>query len=126
MLAQTALRAVIPATDLERAKRFYRDTLGLKLVEELEGALYFQSGDAMFTVYPTPSGGKAGHTVAGWQVADLDAEMTDLRGRGVTFEEYDLPGLKTVDGVADTGGMRGAWFKDSEGNILGVVQGKGS
>jgi predicted metal-binding membrane protein len=64
----------------------------------------------------------AAHTLAAWRVTDLDAEMADLRTRGATFEEYDLPGLKPVDGVAEWGRLRGAWFKDSEGNVLGVTQ----
>ncbi|MFF6772912.1 hypothetical protein ACFY8W_05045 [Streptomyces sp. NPDC012637] len=76
----------------------------------------------MFTIYATPSGGQAAHTLAGWAVTDLDAEMEVLRARGVTFEEYDLPGLVTVDGVAEAGGVRSAWFKDSEGNILALVE----
>lgn len=122
MLSDTPLTAVIPAGDLARAKRFYGDTLGLKLVEDREQAVFFESGGSRFGLYETPSGGKAAHTLAGWRVADLDAEMAELRGRGVTFEEYDQPGLKTVDGVVEAGGMRGAWFKDSEGNILSLVQ----
>jgi catechol 2,3-dioxygenase-like lactoylglutathione lyase family enzyme len=123
MLTDVALTAVIPASDIERAKRFYRDTLGLKLVRDEGETLIFEAGGVQFTVYSTPSGGQAAHTVAGWNVADLDAEMADLRGRGIVFEEYDLPGLKTVDGVVEMGAVRGSWFKDSEGNILGVVQG---
>ena len=122
MLADTPLNAVIPATDLDRAKHFYGDTLGLKLIDDRQDTALFESGGARFILYTTPSGGQAAHTLAGWVVGDLDAEMTELRGRGVTFEEYDLPGLKTVDGVAEGAGMRGAWFKDSEGNILSVVQ----
>ncbi|WP_042366254.1 VOC family protein [Streptacidiphilus neutrinimicus] len=123
MLADVALTAVIPASDIERAKRFYRDTLGLALVRDEGETLVLESGGVRFTVYATPSGGQAAHTVAGWNVADLDAVMADLRRRGIVFEEYDLPGLKTVGGVAEIGTVRGSWFKDSEGNILGVVQG---
>ncbi|MCX4883006.1 VOC family protein [Streptomyces sp. NBC_00847] len=122
MLADTPLTAVIPAGDLERAKRFYGDTLGLKLIDDREGVVVFDSGGTRFSLYPTPSGGRAAHTLAAWTVGDLDAEMAELRARGVTFEEYDQPGLKTVDGVLEASGMRGAWFKDSEGNILSVVQ----
>ena len=122
MLTDVPLNAVIPASDIERAKRFYRDTLGFEVVDDRGEMVLFRSGGAEFSVYSTPSGGQAAHTLAGWRVADLDAEMADLRKRGVAFEDYDLPGLKTVDGVVEGGGMRGAWFKDSEGNILGVVQ----
>jgi catechol 2,3-dioxygenase-like lactoylglutathione lyase family enzyme len=122
MLTDAPLTAVIPASDIDRAKRFYRDTLGLKVTQEGAEDVLFESGGALFSLYATPSGGQAAHTLAAFVVTDLDAEMTDLRGRGITFEEYDLPGLKTVDGVAENGGMRGAWFKDSEGNVIAVVQ----
>jgi catechol 2,3-dioxygenase-like lactoylglutathione lyase family enzyme len=122
MLADAPVSPSIPASDLERAKRFYSDILGLKVSMETEGMVGFECGGTQLYVYTTPSAGQAAHTLAGWFVPDLSAEMADLRARGVTFEEYDLPGLKTVDGVAETGGMRGAWFKDSEGNILGLVE----
>ncbi|GAA2217735.1 VOC family protein [Micromonospora olivasterospora] len=122
MLTDAPVQAAIPASDMERAKRFYRDTLGLTISREAEDAVQLESGGAKFFIYPTSNAGKAPHTLAAWFVADLDAEMADLRGRGVTFENYDLPGLKTVNGVAEFPTMRGAWFKDSEGNILGVSQ----
>ena len=122
MLADAPVQAAIPASEMERAKRFYRDTLGLTISREAEDGVQFESGGTQFFIYPTPNAGQAPHTLAAWSVADLDAEMAELRGRGVTFEEYDLPGLKTVNGVAEVATMRGAWFKDSEGNILGVSQ----
>ncbi|TYC23459.1 VOC family protein [Micromonospora sp. MP36] len=122
MLRDAPVQAAIPASDMERAKRFYRDTLGLTISREAEDAVHFESGGTQFFIYPTSNAGQAPHTLAAWLVADLDAEMADLRGRGVTFEEYDLPGLKTVNGVAEVATMRAAWFKDSEGNILGVTQ----
>ncbi|MEO3781103.1 VOC family protein [Micromonospora sp. B11E3] len=125
MLTDAPAQAAIPASDMERAKRFYRDTLGLTISREAEDAVHLESGGTQFFIYPTSNAGQAPHTLAAWMVADLDAEMTDLRGRGVTFEEYDLPGLKTVNGVAEFATMRGAWFKDSEGNILGVSQPRG-
>ncbi|MGW4893677.1 VOC family protein [Kitasatospora sp. NPDC004240] len=122
MLSDAPLYAVIPATDLARAKAFYQDTLGLKVVEENPEELSFECGGTRFGIYETPSGGQAAHTLASFKVADLDAEMSALRSHGVTFEDYDLPGLKTVDGVVESENMRGAWFKDSEGNILCVLQ----
>ncbi|WP_371503310.1 VOC family protein [Kitasatospora sp. NBC_00374] len=122
MLADAPLLAVIPAGDLDRAKRYYTDTLGLKIARESDEEVVFDSGNTQFGIYHTPYGGQAAHTLASWKVADLDAEMADLRSRGVVFEEYDLPGLKTVDGVAEADGMRAAWFKDSEGNVLCVNQ----
>ncbi|MFJ7244772.1 VOC family protein [Kitasatospora sp. NPDC098652] len=126
MLGDGPLQAVIPATDLARAKAFYTDTLGLKVVEEHEEELTGECGATQFTIYHTPSGGQAAHTLASFKVADLDGEMTALREHGITFEEYDFPGLKTVNGVAEGDGMRAAWFKDSEGNILCVSQRVGS
>jgi catechol 2,3-dioxygenase-like lactoylglutathione lyase family enzyme len=83
----------IPATDLERAKRFYRDTLGLAFSMEMDEGLRFDCGGTSLHVYPTRVAGQAGHTLAAWSVNDLDAEMADLRARGITFEDYDLPGL---------------------------------
>ncbi|MEU9073751.1 VOC family protein [Kitasatospora sp. NPDC004745] len=120
MLGDAPLIAIIPAADLARAKAFYTDTLGLKLTEENPHELVFQCGGTEVGLYETPSAGQAAHTLASFKVADLDAEMEALRSRGVTFEDYDFPGLKTVNGVADDDGMRAAWFKDSEGNILCV------
>jgi catechol 2,3-dioxygenase-like lactoylglutathione lyase family enzyme len=123
MLADAAIQAVIPASDLDRAKAFYRDTLGLTLVRERTEEITFESGGKLFDVYRTPSAGQAAHTLASFKVSDLDAEMKELRSRGIAFEDYDFPGLKTVDGVAEGDGLRAAWFKDSEGNILCVAQG---
>ncbi|GLW58672.1 VOC family protein [Kitasatospora phosalacinea] len=120
MLADAPLLAVIPVTDLERAKRYYHDTLGLTLAREGAEEVVFRCGSTEFGMYETPYGGQAGHTLASWKVADLDTEMAELRGRGVVFEEYDQPGLKTVDGVAEADGMRAAWFKDPDGNVLCV------
>lgn len=124
MLNDQPIRPVLPAADLDRAKRFYQDTLGLKVVEEREDGIKFESGDSVFYLYPTPYAGAAQHTQAAWTVSDLDETMAELRDRGVVFEEYDLPGLKTVNGVAETESVRGAWFKDTEGNILGLAQDK--
>ncbi|MFJ1755324.1 VOC family protein [Kitasatospora sp. NPDC088134] len=120
MLADAPLAAVIPVTDLGRAVAYYRDTLGLNPVRESSEEVVFRCGGTEFGMYETPYGGQAGHTLASWKVADLAAEMAELRGRGVVFEEYDLPGLKTLDGIAEADGMRAAWFKDPDGNVLCV------
>ena len=122
MLADAPIYATVPARDFERAKHFYRDTLGLKVLQEEAQGIRFECGGTMLFVYPTYAPEVAGHTLASWDVADLAAEMADLRARGITFEEYDLPGLKTTNGVAEMGDERGAWFKDSEGNVLAVSQ----
>ncbi|WP_354640616.1 VOC family protein [Kitasatospora camelliae] len=123
MLTDSPIIAILPVADMARAKRFYTETLGLKIVKDTEEDVRFDcGGGTQFGVYETPYGGQAEHTLASWKVGDLDAEMSALRSRGVTFEEYDLPGIKTVDGVVESDTMRGAWFKDSEGNILCLVQ----
>jgi catechol 2,3-dioxygenase-like lactoylglutathione lyase family enzyme len=121
MLANLEIHATIPARDLARAKQFYAEKLGLTPVSETPGGLFYRCRDSGFVLYPG-QGGTAPHTLAGWTVDDIEAEVAELRARGVVFEEYDLPGLKTVDGIATTGPNRAAWLKDSEGNILGLVQ----
>ncbi|MER8103531.1 VOC family protein [Kitasatospora sp. NPDC094016] len=125
MLGDAPLQAVIPAADLARARSFYTDTLGLKLAEETDEELVCDCGGTQFTIYHTPSGGQAAHTLASFKVTDLDDAMSALRERGITFEEYDFPGLKTVNGIAERDNLRAAWFKDSEGNILCLAQSVG-
>jgi len=121
MLANLEIHATIPARDLARAKQFYAEKLGLTPASETPGGLIYRCRDSWFLLYPG-QGGTAPHTLAGWAVDDIDAEVAELKARGVVFEDYDLPGLKTVDGIATTGPNRAAWLKDSEGNILGLVQ----
>jgi catechol 2,3-dioxygenase-like lactoylglutathione lyase family enzyme len=122
VLSESRVGVVIQAQNLDRAKRFYRDTLGLKVVNEDEVGVEFEAGGgSQLLVYPRPGGMPAEHTVAAWAVDDLESAMEDLKGRGVDFERYDLPGLKTdARGIAQMNGSRGAWFKDSEGNIIGI------
>ena len=123
MLRDHPLHATIPATDLDRARAFYADKLGLTPSgEDPGGLLYELPGGSWFRLFPTPYAGTAQHTLAGWNVDDIDKEVAGLRASGVVFEEYDTPQLKTVDGIATMPGGRAAWFKDSEGNILGLVQ----
>ncbi|MFE0698776.1 VOC family protein [Streptomyces sp. NPDC058872] len=122
MLSDSPIAAIIPVNDMNRAKRFYSETLGLPLTRETPEDTRYECGGTTIGLYETPYGGQAGHTLASWKVDDLDGEMSQLRSKGVTFEEYDLPDIKTVDGVAESDTMRGAWFKDSEGNILCVVE----
>jgi catechol-2,3-dioxygenase len=121
MLSDSEIYAVLPASDLARARGFYKDTLGLEPTEERsDGLIYQTKGGPKFLLYETQFAGTAQNTAMNFVTDDLDAEMADLRSRGVTFEEYDFPGLKTENGVAEYDGGRGAWFKDSEGNILAV------
>jgi len=121
-LADWSLGTTIPAKDLDGTRRFYEDVLGAQVVTEDPGGIIYRSGDSYFSLYPTEFAGTAQHTLGAFMVGDVEAAVADLRGKGVSFEEYDLPGLKTVNGIAELGGSKGAWFKDPEGNILSVVQ----
>jgi catechol 2,3-dioxygenase-like lactoylglutathione lyase family enzyme len=120
--ADWSLGTTIPARDLERTRRFYEGVLDAQVVMEDPGGIIYRSGDSYFSLYPTEFAGTAQHTLGAFMVRDVEATVAELRGRGVTFEDYDLPGVKTVNGIAELGGTKGAWFKDPEGNILSVVQ----
>ena len=119
----TRVRATptIAASDMERARAFYEETLGFCPVEKTSEGVLFQAGDSYVYVYET-SAPRGGNTVLSLDVEDFDAEMKELRDKGVHFEEYDMPNLKTHEGVAEMDGMKGAWFKDSEGNILAITE----
>lgn len=123
-LASAVLSAVLPASDIKRAHGFYADVLGLE-VEDMPVAggflVHAGKGSSALVYETTASHGDA--TAAGFLVDDVVAVVEDLRARGVVFEEYDMPMLKTVDGIADMGPMgKGAWFKDSEGNTINIAQ----
>jgi catechol 2,3-dioxygenase-like lactoylglutathione lyase family enzyme len=123
MFADKTATAMIPAKDVERAKRWYDEKLGLKPAKSEDyGATYEFNGVKAF-LYQSQFAGTAQHTLLSFDTADLAGDMTKMREKGVKFEEYDLPDLKTVDGVAEFGPVKNAWAKDSEGNILGFVQG---
>lgn len=122
MLGDVAPHTTIPASDLERAKRFYSETLGLEVARETPGGFWVRSGGREFLVFPSGGAGSSRSTVMGFAVDDIEREVADLRERGVTFEEYDTPNLKTENGIATTGPIRAAWFRDSEANIIGVVE----
>jgi len=114
--------AMIASTDLERSKRWYAQVGGYEpMFEEGGQVVGYQSGKSIFNVYMTSFAGTAKNTVAGYAVPDIRAEMADLRGRGVTFEDYDFGNVKTADGLLeDSDGTTNAWFKDPDGNILGL------
>ena len=130
MLADGRVATRLPAQDLERARRFYAEKLGLEPVEERPGGLRYRSRDSEFVVFQSTGAASGDHTQMAWEVDDLEATMGELRERGVVFEEYDFPGLQTVDGIVEVEGNypskgtgeRGAWFRDSEGNLLGIGQ----
>ena len=120
----------LPARDLKRARRFYSEKLGLEPVEARPGGLRYRAGSGFFALFESAGAASGSHTQMGFEVADIELTVAALRARGVVFEEYDLPGLKTVNGIAEIAGNypskglgeRGAWFKDSEGNLLGLGQ----
>ncbi len=124
MFADRRATLMIPATDLDRAIAWYRDKLGLVPAGQHDfGASYELAGGVPVFLYRSDYAGTAEHTLLSFQSPDLRADMAALRARGVVFIDYDLPGLKTQDGLADFGPVKNAWAKDSEGNILGFVEG---
>lgn len=122
-LASAPAYAVLPAESIDRARAFYRDVLGLPLQDYPEARQFIaQAGSGTrVLVYERPRT-TAEQTTLGFQVPQLDKTMAELRERGVRFEEYDQPGLKTVNGVAQMGNTYAAWFRDSEGNIISLAQ----
>lgn len=123
MFRDRTATAMLPAKDVERAKQWYREKLGIVPADEHEyGAAYDMGGTRVF-LYQTEFAGSAQHTLLSFDSPDLLAEMQVLRGKGVVFIDYDLPGLKTQNGVAAFGPVKNAWARDSEGNILGFVEG---
>jgi catechol 2,3-dioxygenase-like lactoylglutathione lyase family enzyme len=124
MLKERDIIAVLPAKDIARARDFYRDVLGLEPSDAMdeENLLYRCGNGTAFLLYQTDNAGTAKNTQMGWGTDNLEADVEDLRGRGVVFEEYDFPGLKTENGIATTPVGKAAWFTDSEGNILNLFQ----
>jgi predicted enzyme related to lactoylglutathione lyase len=126
MLDEGTVTANIPAADLARARAFYSDKLGLTPFQEMAGVvlLYRTAAGSAFSVYQTEYAGQSGHTIAQWHVDDVEAAVQDLKGKGVSFEHYDLPGVEWKEDVASMGDMgKAAWFKDSESNILCIDDG---
>jgi catechol 2,3-dioxygenase-like lactoylglutathione lyase family enzyme len=123
MLAHLRSHTMIAAQDLDRAKQFYTDQLGLAAIERIQGLWVFEGANAgRFCLFASPLAGTAKNVVMGWQTPDIAAEVASLKTRGVVFEEYDLPNFKTIDSIVTTATGRSAWFKDSEGNMLALVQ----
>jgi catechol 2,3-dioxygenase-like lactoylglutathione lyase family enzyme len=129
-LSDARIAARLPATDLEQARRWYAEKLGLEPVEERPGGLRYVVGGAEFAIYQSAGGADGSFTQLAFTVDDIEAEVAAMRARGVVFEDYDIPGLETVDGIAEIegnypskgSGERAAWFRDSEGNMLGMGQ----
>ena len=124
MLKDSNIMAVLPAKDINRAKEYYRDKLGIEPSESMEeGAVMYSCGQGTrFLVYQTDNAGTAKNTQMGWETDNLEREMEELRSRGVVFEDYDFPGLKTENGIATASWGKAAWFLDSEDNIINISQ----
>ena len=131
MLADARVSTRLPAQDLDRARRFYAEVLGLEPSEERPGGLMYRCGSGEFALFQSGGAPSGTHTQMAFEVDDIDAVVAGLRARGLTLEEYDAPGLATTDGIArvegnypSKGGVgeRAAWFRDSEGNLMGIGQ----
>jgi len=122
MLSESNIYATIPVSDLERAQRFYTETLGLTPAMVTEGGVMYRSGGTQFFVYPSRYKA-SGHTQMSWVVGDIKAEVAALRGKGIEFVVFDVPGVKTVDGISQSGpAVWTAYFRDPDGNLLGLTQ----
>lgn len=131
MLGRGKVATRLPAQDLGRAEAFYEEKLGLRPVERRPGGLRYECAAGEFALFESAGAASGDHTQMAWEVDDIEAVVAELKARGVVFEEVDLPGLRTVDGIADVEGNypskggrgeRGVWFRDSEGNMLGIGQ----
>ncbi|MET9788807.1 VOC family protein [Streptomyces canus] len=129
ILARGRVATRLPAQDLDRARRFYAEQLGLEPVDERPGGLLYRCGGTDFAVFQSAGASPGTFTQMGWEVDDIETVVSQLQQRGVVFEEVDLPGFRTKNGIADIDGNypsknargeRAAWFRDSEGNLLGI------
>jgi len=123
MLKDAPIVPYIPAADIARAREFYENKVGLVAKQEIAGGVVYEcAGGSWIFLYQSAGAGTSKASQAFWQVKDVEAEVVELRARGVRFEEYDQPGFKTVNGIFTGGGSRAAWFKDSEGNIMALIE----
>jgi catechol 2,3-dioxygenase-like lactoylglutathione lyase family enzyme len=123
MFDDLTIMPTLPVKNIERAKKFYSEKLGLKAEEELPtGVVVFKVNKSSLLLYTSQYAGTAQNTAATFETNNLDRDMSELRNKGVVFEDYDMGDLKTVNGVASTGDIKSAWFKDTEGNIIALTQ----
>lgn len=131
MLGAGRVAARLPVQDMDRARAFYADKLGLQPSEERPGGLLYRCGSSEFALFLSAGAAAGNHTQMGFEVDDIDAVVAELKQRGVVFENYDLPGMTTANGITEVkgnypskGGIgeRAVWFHDSEGNLLGIGQ----
>jgi catechol 2,3-dioxygenase-like lactoylglutathione lyase family enzyme len=119
MLSDSSVTTMLPVRDMARARAFYEGSLGLQPGGlRPDGKFVYSVGGTTLALFPKPEGTKADHTAVSFRVADIAAAIAALEGSGVTFEDYDFPGLKTVNHVCVLGAEKAAWFKDTEGNYL--------
>jgi catechol 2,3-dioxygenase-like lactoylglutathione lyase family enzyme len=120
-LAECAVEVMLPVEDVDRARKFYEEKLGLEYTgSDMEGSALYHLKGTTLVLLPRPGGSRAESTAMSWNVEDVVQEVKDLESRGVVFEDYDLPDLKTVNHIAEMGGEQGAWFLDPDGNVLCV------
>jgi predicted enzyme related to lactoylglutathione lyase len=123
MLKTARIVPYIPVANVARARKFYEEKIGLTPREEYAGGVIYECGGGSWVfMYASAGAGTSKASTAFWAVDDVAAEVAELKARGVVFEEYDMPGIKTQNGIATGGGAKTAWFKDTEGNILAVSQ----
>lgn len=121
MLNNNPVYATLPTPDLQRSRAFYEQMLGFEVLEATPAGTYYRAGDGTYFAVTRSSGAASGtHTQMGFRVANIVAEVAELRDRGIVFEEYETP--KTVDGIATLPIGRSAWFKDPDGNTIGMIQ----
>ena len=122
MLTNAPVHPTLPVVDFERARKFYEEKLGLKVIQtDPSPGAVLQAGEGTQLYIYQRAATKADHTAASFTVKDVEAAVKELKAKGVVFEDVDVPGYKTVDGIATMGEMKGAWFKDTEGNVLAVT-----
>jgi catechol 2,3-dioxygenase-like lactoylglutathione lyase family enzyme len=131
VLKDARIATRIPVQDLDRARRFYAEKLGLEPSEERPGGLLYHCASGEFALYESAGSSPGTFTQMAFDVDDLDSSVAEMKARGVVFEEVDVPGLRTVDGIAEVSGNypskggkgeRAAWFRDGDGNLLGIGQ----
>ena len=123
MLSDFAVNATLPAADLERARRFYEDKLGFKAADVSPAGVMYKAQNSGLYLYSSTFAGTNKATAAGFNVTNLKATVAELKAKGITFEEYDMGGeYKTVSSIMTTPDGLAAWFKDTEGNIIGLFQ----
>lgn len=123
MLAERRAHTTLPVTDLVAARAFYEGRLGFRAVNVQPSAVMYEAGGGSAFAVTLSTGRPTGaHTQLGFTVTDIEGEVADLKRRGVALEEYDSPGFRTVDGIAAVGPNRAAWFKDPDGNLVGLIQ----